>query len=197
MPNSERNSFDTINPIDFGEPTSETRERLTDAIKQLKNLTIGIIDEHPPVVMVDGLPDPQPLPIDPKTFIEFNYNQDQDPLFDRSEPTYLNFKIYETSQQTLETLVYVLGDFQLASIYYQSESADINYQRLHAAEHLHITEPLKPTGDPESEEYRQTMQGAMQRVQQSIATGASRPTEGTMRQLVEALESELAKRIKK
>lgn len=186
-------NFEGLNPIDFGEPTAETRERLDQLFVVLKDLTPGV-DYTGEGLYIRGeiVKRLSPL-IQPDAIVEYSYNQDNDPLFSESKSTYLSFRILEADRATLIALHGDLGHYSIININYRNDDIEICYEKSLYDEMLHVTE-----GEPAiigSPDFEEKLWEIVNSVEGARETGADRPTEGTMKQLIAVLEQEIAKRL--
>jgi hypothetical protein len=186
-------NFEALNPIDFGEPTAETRERLDQLFAVLKDLTPGV-DYNGESLYIRGeiVKRLSPL-IQPDAIVEYSYDQDNDPLFSESKSTYLSFRILEADHKTLTDLFKDIGDYDILDLSYRDENVEINYSKSLYDEMLHISEPLVAVIG--SEDFDQNLRAIIDSVEGARETGVDRPTEGTMKQLIAVLEQEIAKRL--
>lgn len=187
------NNFEGLNPVDFGEPTAETRERLDQLFAVLKDLTPGV-DYTGESLYIRGeiVKRLSPL-IQPDAIVEYSYNQDNDPLFSESKSTYLSFRILEADTATLIALHGDIGNYSIIDINYRNDNIEICYEKSLYDEMLHISEPLVAVIG--SEDFDQNLRAIIDSVEGARETGADRPTEGTMKQLIAVLEQEIAKRL--
>lgn len=187
-------NFEGLNPVDFGEPTPVTRERLDRLFTALKDLTVGVVYRGEQMYFDGEIVSRVSPMIDTGSIVEYSYEQHDDPLFDDKELPEFSFRILEADQKTLTDLFKDLGDYALLSLAYFDENVEINYRKSLYDEMLHIADPLVAVIG--SEDFDQNLQAIIDSVENARETGADRPTEGTMKQLIAVLEQEIAKRLK-
>lgn len=185
--------FEGLNPVDFGEPTVETQERLGQLFAVLKDLTVGVVYRGEEMYFEGEIVSRVSPMINAGSIVEYSYEQHDDPLFDDKELPNLSFRILEADQKTLTDLFGDLGDYAVFSLEYYDENVEINYRKSLYDEMLHISEPLVAVIG--SDDFNQNLQAIIDSVEGARETGADRPTEGTMKQLIAVLEQEIAKRL--
>lgn len=197
MASFEGNNFGNLDPADFGEPTPETRARFEHALDSLKQLaankTTIEVDDVIGDADVEGRYGVSRDDLCPIT--QYHYDQLTDPLFGPSEDVYLMFQLTDGDSEKFHNWKDIIAHYPLHGIHYESSEIEIYYDAWFGEEMLYVTEPKGPVPSIFSDEFAPMMLGRVIRHMQAVKVGASKPTEGGMRKLIEVIEQEVAKRI--
>lgn len=197
MASPENTSFDNFDPIDFGEPTPETRALFARTLDSLKNLAVSKVTFEVDDIIGDldieaayGISRSDLCPI-----TQYTYDQMTDPLFGPHDEVYFMFQLTDGDPDKIQNWYDIMGQVPLNGIHYEGTDLDIMYDSSFDIEMLYITEPKDPVPSIFSDDFAPIMMDRVKRHMQAINVGASNPTEGSMRRLIEVLEQEIAKRI--
>lgn len=198
-------NFENIDPADFIEPTPETRALLADVVQSLKQLVAPVVVTPDQILGDYGTEVLEALSLkqeDLSPITAYYYDQMSDPLFSMEEPTYLAFKILNGEPGTFENWECIFGEAVITALYYQNETdnLDINYSLRFSDESLYITQPTHAIVDEldleRLEEIKQEIEEQLNdKMAEAYDNGATQPTDGGMRKLIEGLKQEIAKRI--
>lgn len=197
MADFETGGTHNLDPTDFGEPMPETRARFAHVLDSLKNLAVGKTTYEIEHVVGDidvestyGISRDDLCPI-----TQYHYDQIADPLFGPNDEVYLTFQLTDGDPEKFNNWYRVLGLAPLNSIHYEGVGKDIIYDSSFDCEMVYVTEPRDSSVSVFSDEFLPMMQERVKNHMQAMKVGASNPTEGSMKQLIQVLEQEIAKRI--
>lgn len=196
MASFEGDNFGNFDPIDFGEPTPETRIRFEYTLDRLKQLAVGKRTIEIEDVIGDAdvqFGDVTRDDLCPMT--QYSYEQITDPLFGPHEDVYFTFQLMDGDPAKFSNWKNVLGDHSLNWIHYEGTDVEIYYEASFDTETLYVTDAHDNSISIFSDDFGPMMLDRVTRHVQAMQVGAAHPTEGSMRQLIEILEREIAKRI--
>lgn len=197
MEQGDKFNFNDISPVDFGEPTPETRARFGQTIDGLKELGDSATGTPLEVLRSAGYVNiPQDILDQLSDITKHTYSQISDKNFPLDSESFLKFIFFDVEPRTKEAWARTVGDMTLAMIYFQDNEVDIQYNLTNESERLFMTRPMPPGISLNSPRLQWILRVRMLDRIQSIQNGADHPTEGSLRQLTEKLELEVQKREK-
>jgi hypothetical protein len=188
--------FDSLDPLDFGEPTAETRQNFRKTLDKIRS--IASIETRPARDIIQSLSVSAFTIIDLDSLCpitKYSYSQNNDPRYSFTDENYLQYVEFDIPQDYREAWKKVLGSYVTCKMFFQNPNIEANYEKTDASETLYIAKPIPPEITIQSPEFPRIMQQRALDLVTSLANGSALSTEGSMRRFLTELNQDLETRI--
>lgn len=188
--------FDSLDPLDFGEPTAETQQDMREALDKIK--TISSVEVRQPKDIIRSLSTSAFMAINLDSLCpitKYTYTQMADARYAMRDDNYLQCVQFEVDPTYRESWRKILGNYVTCKIYFQNPNIEINYEKSEDTEILYLSDPLPSGMNMQSPEFQLAMQKRAVNLMTALSNGSALSTDGSMRKFLVELKQDLATRV--